>query len=447
MVSAMVVAAVAVGIAAGPWTITASDAPHGADGLSAPFADAAGPVTAANSKSATEPVSAVQAKAMCIPAYPQAMEVGIIGRGSQWGVIRLCQARTAAFSTMTSPERCGVDCSDGCACGGGCGEARWCNQRPIPLQPFAHGEYVGPTRTSHVWEYRLRVDDQIDFVYRLTRDLQSTPYELNVGDSLRVESFTDKGLDRDLIVQPDGTITLRLLGQVRAARRTVDGLRAHLEESYKKFYKVPAITVTPLKVNTRLNDLRDAIDSRAGVGGQSIQTRVAPDGTIQLPALGPVPAQGLSLKELKVEIDERYNQVVKGMEVTPVLTQRAPRYVYVLGEVTTPGRYELTGPTTVMQSVALAGGWNHGGNLHHIVVFRRAEDWRLTATRLDLNGAMLGKRPCPADEIWVRDSDIVLVPKSSILQADDFIDLVFTRGIYGVLPFSSSWSISTMSTL
>jgi polysaccharide export outer membrane protein len=58
------------------------------------------------------------------------------------------------------------------------------------------------------------------------------------------------------------------------------------------------------------------------------------------------------------------------------------------------------------------------------------------ATKLDVFGALYGKTPCPADEIWLRDSDIVVVPKRSILVADDFIELVFTRGIYGVIPLN-----------
>ncbi len=333
----------------------------------------------------------------------------------------------------------GVDCSDG-ACGPGCGEAQWDAWRPIPWEVFAQGEYIGPHRPKHVPEYRLRVDDQLQFVYRLTREESSQPYELNVGDTIRVESLTDANLDRELVVQPDGSITLRLLGQVRAADRTIEGLREVLENAYKRFYKVPAITVTPLKVNTRLEDLRAAVDARAGVGGQTRDARITPEGTIQLPGIGSVPAQGLTLDELKREIDERYAQFVGGIEVTPVLTQRAPRYVYVVGEVRDPGRFTLEGPTTVMQSIALAKGWNNGGNLREIVVFRRGENWELLATRLDMRGALIGKRPCPADEVWLRDSDIVVVPKSAILLADDFIELVFTRGLYGVVPFNASYS-------
>jgi polysaccharide export outer membrane protein len=264
---------------------------------------------------------------------------------------------------------------------------------------------------------------------------------------IRVESLTDANLDRELVIQPDGSITLRLLGQVRAADRTIEELREVLENAYKKYYKVPAITVTPVKVNTRLEDLRAAVDARFGAGGQTRDARITPEGTIQLPGIGSVPAQGLTLDELKREIDERYAQFIGGIEVTPVLTQRAPRYVYVVGEVREPGRFTLEGPTTVMQSIALAKGWNNGGNLREIVVFRRGENWELLATRLDMRGALLGKRPCPADEIFLRDNDLVVVPKSAILLADDFIELVFTKGIYGVVPFTVTYNLPQSSVL
>ena len=52
-----------------------------------------------------------------------------------------------------------------------------------------------------------------------------------MGDEIRVESFTDAELDRNLLIQPDGTITLRLLGQVHATGRTVAQLTAALDES------------------------------------------------------------------------------------------------------------------------------------------------------------------------------------------------------------------------
>ena len=120
-----------------------------------------------------------------------------------------------------------------------------------------------------------------------------------------------------------------------------------------------------------------------------------------------------------------------------MLAQRAPRNIYVVGEVTQPGRVELVGPTTVMQAIALAQGWNNGANLRNVIVFRRAEDWRLLATKIDIQGALYGRRPAPADEIWLRDSDIVLVPKSPIRVIDDAIELLFTNGLYAAAPFFS----------
>jgi polysaccharide export outer membrane protein len=337
---------------------------------------------------------------------------------------------------------CAIDCSTVCRCRRG-----WEAARAADWQAYAQGEYVGHERTAHVPEYRLRVDDQLDMTYRLTRDETPTPYRLNVGDEVQVESFTDSEINRSLLIQPDGTITLRLLGQVHATGRTVTQLRDALDELYKKYYKIPAITVTPLKVNTKLDDLRATIDRRAGIGGQSQSARVTPEGTIALPAIGSVQAQGLTLPEFQQELNERYRQVVEGIEIIPILVQRAPRYVYVLGEVNSPGRFELVAPTTALQAISLAGSWRVGANLRQIVVLRRGDDWRMLATVIDLQAALLGHDLCPCGEIWIDDSDVIIVPKTSILVADDMIELLFTRGLYGVFPMTTSLNFTKISSL
>lgn len=351
--------------------------------------------------------------------------------------IRLCQALGPA---APCPVRA-VDCGDCCRKG-------WECARIISWQAYAQGEYVGHERLAHVPQYRLRVDDNLDLVYRLTRTENPEPYRLEVGDEVQVESFTDPELNRTLIIQPDGTITLRLLGQVKATGRTVPQLRDELESLYNKYYKVPAITVTPLKVNTRLEDLRAAVDRRYGEGGQNRLARVTPEGTISLPAIGSVLAQGLTLNELQKELNERYREAgIEGIEVIPVLLARAPRFIYVVGEVGSPGRYELTGPTTLLQAIATAGSWNVGANLKQVVIFRRGDDWRLMATMVNVADALCGKRPCSPGEIWLNDSDVVIVPKSTILAADNFIEMVFTRGIYGVFPMSATLNFAKLSSL
>src|SRR5690349_8101279 len=120
----------------------------------------------------------------------------------------------------------GVDSAAGC----GCSEVGWDARGMIPWQTFAQGEYVGHARAPHVPEYRIREGDVVAVYYRRTREEISRPYELQVGDRIRVESLTaghsapaastiadappaEDTISRDLVIQPDGTVTLPLLGQ------------------------------------------------------------------------------------------------------------------------------------------------------------------------------------------------------------------------------------------
>lgn len=319
-----------------------------------------------------------------------------------------------------------------------CGRSDAEQARALAWQCYAHGAYVAQARVAHVAEYRLRVDDQLDLVYTLTHEKIDTPYRLAVGDQIAVESFTDADLNRQHTIQPDGSITLRLLGQVPAAGKTIPELRDDLEKLYEKYYKVPAITVQPVEVNSKLEALRATVDRRFGVGGQSQGVRVTPEGTISVPMIGCVWAQGLTLTELEAELNARYRVEVQGMHVVPVLVQRAPRYIYVLGEVRVPGRYTLDQPTNLLQAVSMAGGWNHGANLRQVLVFRLNHDWRLLGTRVNIQPTLYNYDMTPEGNLWLADSDVVVVPKNALQVADDFIDLTFTRGIYGVFPFQGA---------
>jgi len=322
------------------------------------------------------------------------------------------------------------------ACRCGEGRTRWRAERPIPWEAFAQGEYVGPHRTPHVPEYRLRVGDQVEFVYRLTREASLQPYQLMVGDEIEV---TTSGGDTELnqpsvIILSDGTISLRLIGRVVAAGKTIDQLQTELNERYQQYVKQPAIVVRGIKTDTQLQDLRDSVDARFGAGGLARTATVTPDGTLRLPMIGAVPAVGLTLDELAWEVNLRHQEHIRGIELTPILAQRAPRFIYVLGEVNQGGRIEIDAPTSVMQAIAMAGGWRQGANLREVIVLRRDDCWRLIATRLDLNQALHGRQPPNCDEIWLRDSDIVLVVKMPIQRLDEIIDMYVTRGAYAILP-------------
>ena len=192
-------------------------------------------------------------------------------------------------------------------------------------------------------------------------------------------------------------------------------------------------------------DLRDAVDARQGQGGQRLTVTVTPEGTVALPGVGSVFLQGMTLEQAKMEVDARYRASIHGIEVTVVLVTRAPRFVYVLGEVGQAGRFDLPGPTTVLQALALAQGVNARANTRQIVVLRRGEDWRLKATMLDLRGALYGRRPTPADDIWLSDSDVIIVPKTPVSLANDIIEQYATQGLYAVVPQEIIWDFVDVS--
>jgi len=296
-------------------------------------------------------------------------------------------------------------------------------------------------------DYRLRVGDSVRFIFIDAPSQLQDSYRLMVGDEVAIESATDEKirrgdlqLGRGLVIQPDGKLTVSLIGEVDAAGLTIPQLRHNLEVKYKSFIREPSIDVTPIKTNSLKTAILSSVDARAGAGGTNYIDTVHPDGTVRLPKLGSIPAQGMTLDEIKREVNLRYSRIVSGLEVESGISAEARHFAFITGEVALPNRYELLGPTSVTQAIALAGGHKLGANLRYIVIFRYAEDWRVVTTVVDLRGAILGRDPTPTDNIWLRDSDTVIVPQSGIKSMNNFVRQVFTEGIYGVFPFSYSIS-------
>lgn len=346
---------------------------------------------------------------------------------------------SAGFGYAQQPPREDLPAKYTCAVDGSArgfgAEPGWRNASQQPWEQYAYGEYIGPFRTPHVPDYRIRIGDRLEFVYLLTRRRSNEPYRMYVGDTISVSSTTDPASNQPAVqILSDGTISLPLVGTVRAAGKSVNNLQRELNDRYTEFVKDPQIVVQVVEGDTPLRDLRDAVDARQGAGGQSRLATVSPDGTIQLPLIGSVPAIGLTLEEIGREVNARYRLYLGGVVVTPILDTRAPRFIYVVGEVGESGRFELTGPTTVMQAIALAQGFNPGGNLRQVIVFRRDANWQLIATKLDLLGALNGRKPYPSDEIWLRDSDIILVPKKPIQRLSEAVNQYLTSTIYGIFP-------------
>ncbi|MEX2092486.1 MAG: polysaccharide biosynthesis/export family protein, partial [Pirellulales bacterium] len=346
-----------------------------------------------------------------------------------------------------TPNLCGIDCGK---CGAPCCST-WSDAQCIPWSLFGPGEYVGPARPAHVETYYLRVNDFLTLTFIESRKKSAEHYRIGVGDELQIEWLqgagnTETRLDRKLLVQPDGTVTLPLIGEVTAAGKTVNDFRDEVVKLYGKYQREPQITVTPLTVNVAVQDVLRAVTSKSASSGQTQDVKVTPEGTIQAAGIGSVYVQGLTLDEVRSELEARYAEAYgPGLAVSPQLTERATSYVFMGGEVKAPGRYTLEGPTTVMQAISMSGGWNNGGNVRQVVVFRRDENWCLKATKIDVRAPLYGNDPCPTNDVWLRENDLVIVPKTRILCATDLIELYFTRGVYAVFPINYVYDFSQSS--
>jgi polysaccharide biosynthesis/export protein len=98
---------------------------------------------------------------------------------------------------------------------------------------------------------------------------------------------------------------------------------------------------------------------------------VRPDGNISLPLIGEVRAAGLDPEALRDVIVKRVSeyQIVPGVSV--IVTEVNSYNVYILGEVNTPGKYQLKSNTTLLQVISLAGGFTPFASKNNIKVLRK----------------------------------------------------------------------------
>ena len=76
-------------------------------------------------------------------------------------------------------------------------------------------------------------------------------YVIGPDDVLSVFVWRDKDLSGDVLVRPDGKVTLPLINEVQAAGLTPDELRLILTKAYSKLLEEPIVTVQAKQINSR----------------------------------------------------------------------------------------------------------------------------------------------------------------------------------------------------
>lgn len=102
------------------------------------------------------------------------------------------------------------------------------------------------------------------------------------------------------------------------------------------------------------------------------QFRLDGDGDLALPLAGEIRAGRLSTRELEQTIAARLrdaNYLVNPQVSVQVLTYRP---FYIVGEIRRPGEYEYKNGMTVINAVALAGGYSHRAKASAVTIERGA---------------------------------------------------------------------------
>jgi polysaccharide export outer membrane protein len=115
-----------------------------------------------------------------------------------------------------------------------------------------------------------------------------------------------------------------------------------------------------------------------------VETRISETGTISFPLLGQVDINGLNVATAEKKLGSLLESggYLKKPQVNIIVTQIQSRQVSVLGQVNRPGRFPLEGKRTVMDVLALAGGFSADGG--DVISLIRKRGGNVTKTVIDV---------------------------------------------------------------
>jgi polysaccharide export outer membrane protein len=134
---------------------------------------------------------------------------------------------------------------------------------------------------------------------------------------------------------------------------------------------------------------------------------VRSDGKISLPLVGEVQAAGLTPLMLEKDIATKLKSYIAEPEVTVMVQQVNSQKFNILGQVSKPGTYVIANSPTVLDAIALAGGFRDFAKRKSIYVLRHGATGD---TRLPFNYKDVSQGKNMAQNIKLQPGDTIIVP-------------------------------------
>jgi len=146
----------------------------------------------------------------------------------------------------------------------------------------------------------------------------------------------------------------------------------------------------------------------------SKKVMVRPDGRISLPLIGDVMATGRTPTELTDEISKRLREYKENPTVSIVVEGVNSYNVFVIGEVSKPGKYPLKTKTTLLQALAIAGGFTQVAVRNKMMLFRLGEDGK-GQEKLKLAYDDIVLRDATDQNLELKPGDTLVVPSETMV--------------------------------
>src|SRR3984893_1110873 len=134
---------------------------------------------------------------------------------------------------------------------------------------------------------------------------------------------------------------------------------------------------------------------------------VRSDGKISLPLVGEVQATGQTPLKLEEEIAARLKNYIAEPEVTVIVQQINSQKFNILGMVTRPGSYAIANAATVLDAIAVAGGFRDFAKQKSIYILRQSADGSQTRLRFNYKEVVKGQNPAQNIKLLPRDTIVV----------------------------------------
>ncbi len=149
------------------------------------------------------------------------------------------------------------------------------------------------------------------------------------------------------------------------------------------------------------------------------EIRVGPDGKITYPYVGEINVRGMALSEVDSILTGSFSRILLDPEISIIQRKFRTLYVYLLGEVGSPGGYKAENAKTLLQALALGKGITEKAKENGVIVIRRVGKEHVVGIQIDLKKIINDNHY--EYNIPIEPLDIVLVPKSRIYKISGFM--------------------------